>query len=194
MTPCMYEMFYRSTFVTATVAIIAATMISEARSSHSGPCNAYDGDHDFRCSSGKSIYSVTGHHDNDKEDRIYCYGCRYSGTSAYCYQTGFVNDWDSRVSVQCKSNYFIAGVESYHDNDKEDRRFNYQCCRNYNRCTRNCRWRGPVNNFDEDMNYHVKANHVIVGAYSWHRNDKEWVYSTVATHICVCHFIAIAMP
>ena len=178
MTPCMYEMFYRSTFVTATVAIIAATMISEARSSHE-PCNEYDEYHHFQCPSGHSINCITGHHDNDKEDRIYCYGCRYSGTSAYCYQTGYVNDWDNAVYVHCRYNYFIAGVESYHDNDKEDRRFNYRCCRNYNRCTRNCRWRGPVNHYDGDMNYHVKANHVIVGAYSWHRNDKEWVYSTV---------------
>ena len=186
MTPCMYEMFYRSTFVIATVAIIAATMISEAMSSH---CNTYDGPHNFQCSSGQSISSISGHHDNGKEDRIYCYGCRYSGTSAYCYQTGYVNDWDNPVSVRCGSNYFIAGVKSRHDNDKEDRRFDYRCCRNYNRCTRNCYWRGPVNNYDGHMSYYLQANHVINGAFSWHRNDKEWVYSTVATHIYVCHFI-----
>ena len=187
-------MFYRSTFVTTTVAIIAATMISEARSSH-GPCNAYDAFHNFRCSPGRSIYSISGHHDNDKEDRIYCYECRYSGISDYCYQTGYVNSWDSLVDVECSSNYFIAGVRSYHDNDKEDRRFNYRCCKNNNRCTRNCYWSGRVNIYDGDMDYHVEAdNHVIVGAYSRHSNDKEWVYSTVATHIYVCHFIAIAMP
>ena len=61
----------RCTFVAATIAILAMTCVSEVASS--APCNQFDQGHDFVCPSGKPIVSVSGHHDNWKEDRIYCY-------------------------------------------------------------------------------------------------------------------------
>ena len=51
------DTFYRSTFVAATIVILAATLISEANSSS---CNGYDAYHDFECSAGDSIYRVSG--------------------------------------------------------------------------------------------------------------------------------------
>ena len=161
--------FYRSTFVAATILILAATLISVANSS----CNAYDKYHNFVCPAGYSVSHVSGQHNNGKEDRIYCYSCRYSGIQSHCYQTGYVNSWDAPVATLCRDNYFIAGVKSYHDNKKEDRRFDYRCCRNKNRCTRNCYLDGPVNSFDGRMNYNAGTGHVIVGAFSWHLNKKE---------------------
>ena len=164
---CVY--FYRSTFLAAIVLILVATLISEANSS----CSQYDKDHNFACSAGQSVCRVYGHHDNRREDRVYCYSCRYAGTQDQCYQTGYVNSWDAPVATLCKPNYFVAGVTSYHDNGKEDRRFDYKCCRNRNRCTRNCYLTGPVNSFDGRMNYNVGSGQVIVGAFSWHSNKKE---------------------
>ena len=87
----------------------AHTHISEANSS----CNAYDAYHDFVCPTGQAIDRVHGHHDNGREDWIYCYSCRKAGTQAQCYQTGYVNSWDAPVATLCRDNYFIAGVRSY---------------------------------------------------------------------------------
>ena len=162
-------MFNRSTFVAAVVLVLAATLISEANSS----CNHYDKYHNFVCPAGQSVYRVYGHHDNGREDRKYCYNCRYEGNQAECYQTGYVNDWDAPVATLCRPNYYIAGVRSYHDNVREDRRFDYKCCRNHNQCTRNCYLTKPVNSFDGHMDYNVGTGRVIVGAFSWHSNYRE---------------------
>ena len=163
-------MFYRSTFVAATALILAATLISEA---NSVSCNALDAYHKFACPAGQSVYRVYGYHSNGKEDRKYCYDCRRAGTQDKCYSTGYVNDWDAPVATLCKPHYFVAGVRSTHDNGKEDRKFDYKCCRNLNQCTRNCYLTGPVNNFDGRMDYRVASGRVIVGAFSWHSNKKE---------------------
>ena len=102
------------------------------------------------------------------------HGCRNNFRNAIdCYQTGYVNSFDNPVATLCRPNYYIAGVYSYHDNGREDRRFNYRCCINAKQCTRNCRLIGPVNNFDGRMNYNLGRGQVMVGAFSWHRNDKE---------------------
>jgi len=45
-----------------------------------------------------------------------------------CYWTGYVNGWDAAHTTVCGGQRVIAGVSSYHDNGKEDRRFNYYCC------------------------------------------------------------------
>lgn len=138
------------------------------------PCNNFDAIQNFSCAPGYSIRSVSGSHDDRTKDRIYCYTCQYNFRSAaHCYQTGFVNNWDVPVVTLCESNYYIAGVYSYHDDRREDRRFNYKCCENTNQCTRNCSIDGPVNYFDRNMNYELLHGHVIVGAFSWHRDDTE---------------------
>ena len=165
-------MYCRYTFVAATIAVLAMTCISEVTSST--PCNEFDQRHDFVCASGKPIIHVSGHHDNGKEDRIYCYGCQTTSRSTSdCYDTGYVNGFDATLNTQCRPDYYISAVWSEHDNGKEDRRFAFRCCRVSGLCTRNCYLDGPVNNFDGDMNYNLKAGQVIVGAYSTHDNYRQ---------------------
>ena len=89
------------------------------------------------------------------------------------YDTGYVNEFDATLNTQCRPDYYISGVWSYHDNGKEDRRFSFRCCKVSGLCTRNCYLDGPVNNLDGDMNYNLKAGQVIVGAYSTHDNYKQ---------------------
>ena len=162
----------RSTFVFAVVILAWTNYISGVNSSSS--CNSWDKAHEYNCPSGQSIYHVWGYHDNDKEDRIYCYSCRSnSRTASNCYHTGYVNAWDGAVATLCRPNYYIAGVKSYHDDGKEDRRFSYRCCRNTGQCIRNCYLDGPENSWDGHMNYNLGAGQVIVGAFSYHRDDKE---------------------
>lgn len=166
-------MYHRSTFVAATVAIIAATSITGVKSS---ACNGYDSYYNFTCSSGHSINHIWGVHSNRHEDRKYCYGCRSNSRSAsHCYQTGYVNTWDQPVAKLCNPDYYIAGVRSYHHNRYEDRRFDYKCCRNTGQCARNCRLFGPANSFDGSMNFQLGTNQVLVGAFSWHHDYYEYV-------------------
>ena len=163
---------YRFTFA-ATVIILAWTNhISGVNASNN--CNEFDKYHSYTCPSGNSIDRVWGHHDNHHEDRIYCYRCRSNpGSLSNWYWTGYVNEWDNAVATQCRNDYYIAGVRSTHDNKKEDRRFNFKCCKNSGQCTRRCNLDGPMNNWDGKMNYELPAGQVIVGAFSWHRGDKE---------------------
>ena len=42
--------------------------------------------------------------------------------------TEYVNDWDEVIAFQCSHNGYITGIDSYHDNHVEDRRFKFRCC------------------------------------------------------------------
>ena len=138
-----------------------------------GYCNSYDHYHQFTCPNGYGVYRVRGEHNNKKEDRIYCWYCELQGGShSDCYSTGYVNSWDSQVNFRCRQNYFIAGVRSYHDNGKEDRRFDFTCCRVNNKCTTHCYNSFQVNDFDRDMDFNVRGR-VLTGAHSRHDNKKE---------------------
>ena len=54
----------------------------------------------------------------------------------------------------CPMNQYLAGVASYHDNNSEDRRFQFQCC-------------SASNNYDQYVNY--KLQHIIfTGTLSVH--------------------------
>ena len=162
---------YRSTFTAATVVVLAVMVTSQTADE---ACNIFDFPHNFSCPFGQPIDSVYGYHDNHFEDRIYCYGCQSNSRNATdCYQTGFVNEWDNPVATLCRPNYYMAGVYSYHDNRREDRRFDYRCCQNTYQCTRNCILVGPVNTFEGSMYYNLEYGNVIVGAFSWHNNDRE---------------------
>ena len=39
-----------------------------------------------------------------------------------------VNDFDQLLEFQCPNEGFITGINSFHNNDKEDRRFKFKCC------------------------------------------------------------------
>ena len=165
--------YCRTTFLAAAVAILAVVKSEEVNSLRA--CNAFDQPLNFACPTGYAIDHISGYHDNGREDRIYCYSCqRISQNYSDCYNTGFINDWDQPVVTVCSSNqYYIAGVNSYHDNGPEDRRFEYTCCSSRQICTRNCYIVGPVNNYDGKMDYELKPGNVAVGAFSVHDNGPE---------------------
>ena len=169
----MYYTYCRSTFLAVAVAIFAVAKTAKVNPSDN--CNEYDQAYNFDCPPGYALSQVSGRHDNDHEDRIYCYGCqKISDSYSDCYQTGYVNDWDEPVVTVCSSNkFYIAGVSSTHDNHHEDRRFNYKCCASDHVCTNNSIIVGPVNTWDGSMDYKVRAGSVIVGAFSVHDNSRE---------------------
>jgi len=166
-----------SSIMVAVIAILAMYISGVNSQSGDFGCSQFDQSYDFECSAGSSINSVTGYHSNDFEDRIFCYSCQSNSgcdiNDSQCYNTGYVNEFDAPVITLCKPNFFIAGVSSYHDNSKEDRRFDFKCCKNTGQYINNCTLDGPVNNFDGTMNYTLSPGQVIVGAYSWHVDYHE---------------------
>ena len=120
---------------------------------NSSTCNEFDEYHNFAYPTGHSISHVYGQYSSRREDRMYCYGCQSTNPISIpkCYQTNYINLWDSPVAILCHPNHYIAGVRSFHDNHREDRRFDFKCCTNSGQCTRNCYLEGPVNEWNGNM-------------------------------------------
>lgn len=60
-------------------------------------------------------------------------------------------------------------------------RWKFYCCRAISYCNLKCQWTPYINNFDEDISWHVPSQNYLVGAGSYHSNPHEWVQ-------CVCDF------
>lgn len=44
------------------------------------------------------------------------------------FDAGYVNEMDKPLVFQCPRGGIIDGIESYHDNYFEDRKFRFRCC------------------------------------------------------------------
>ncbi|KAG8438675.1 hypothetical protein GDO86_005024 [Hymenochirus boettgeri] len=70
-------------------------------------------------------------HDNKREDRrwkIFC--CKGEvKVDSNCRWSGYVNDFDQYLRWDAPSDYYMVGLSSYHDNKREDRRWNYYSCK-----------------------------------------------------------------
>ena len=86
---------------------------------------------------------------------------------------GYANEWDRPMNFMCPANKYIAGVESHHDNGREDRRWRFTCCAIQNRITASCHQTGYVNDYDAPMNFQANHGEVITGVYSYHDNGRE---------------------
>ena len=128
------------------------------------------------CNGIQGMYKVSSVHSNSHEDRAWNWECRdvvSSGQPQSCSQTGYVNEWDLPMNFMCPANKYVAGVESHHDNGREDRRWKFTCCAIPNRITVSCRQTGYVNSFDGPMNFQADKDEVITGVFSYHDNSKE---------------------
>lgn len=101
----------------------------------SGTINHFDQDLFFTCPPGYLVTGTSSHHSNHHEDRVFSYSCcDYGGADSTVRwsdmnYSGWINNWDGPVNFNCGANEFICGVDSAHDNDKEDRRFAFKCCK-----------------------------------------------------------------
>ena len=77
------------------------------------------------------------------------------------------------MNFMCPANKYIVGVESYHDNGCEDRRWKFTSCAISNRITASCRQTGYMNDWDGPINFQAKQGEVITGIFSYHGNDEE---------------------
>ena len=123
------------------------------------------------------MYKVSSVHSNYHEDRSWNWECRdvvSGGSTEGCSQTAdYVNEWDLPMNFMCPANKYVAGVESYHDNGREDRRWKFTCCAIKDHITISCRQTDYVNEWDEAMNFQANPGEVITGVYSYHDNFRE---------------------
>lgn len=84
-----------------------------------------------------------------------------------------MNNFDQPMFFMCGKDSYIAGVDSYHSNKHEDRRWRFTCCSVPGHKTASCRVTGYVNEFDRPMNFQAGPGEVITGVFSYHSNRKE---------------------
>ena len=86
--------------------------------------NEWDRHHFGTCDGGKYIRRIKSIHDNKKEDRRWEVICGKIGSLSAdqnCYWTPFINSFDEMLAFNCPGNRVMTGMQSRHDNKKEDR-------------------------------------------------------------------------
>ncbi|MEE6477739.1 hypothetical protein FKM82_011612 [Ascaphus truei] len=146
--------------------------------------NSYDQPLHFACQGHQSISLIISEHHNGNEDRVWDFGCKntFSKPSS-CYWTGYINNFDEAFDFTCPFGSVLSGMDSYHDNKKEDRRWKFYCCSGEVAIGHSCKWSGYVNSFDGYLRWDAPINYYLVGASSYHDNDKEdrrWKYQYCA--------------
>ncbi|XP_059141118.1 dermatopontin-like isoform X1 [Physella acuta] len=140
--------------------------------------NEYDQPFDFRCPYGSVINYIYSEHHDYFEDRRFEILCRSQKTTE-CAHSGYVNAFDQPVNFICPGDKVMTGIESYHDNFYEDRRFSFQCCRVSRKKLCNCYMTNDVNTWDMPMTLRVGFGQAIQGAHSYHNNyyeDRIWKF------------------
>lgn len=89
--------------------------------------------------------------------------------------TGYQNGFDSNLYVDCHPKQAFYGVESYHDNDREDRRWHFMCKNAIEPrdSFSHCYWTSYQNDWKVPLSFMCNSNYVMTGVSSYHSNDKE---------------------
>lgn len=92
--------------------------------------NFFDEEVQFTCPDHHALMGFSSAHSNEKEDRRYRFRCcdvTDSGFRIAEKRYTSPNEFDAEQNQVCSHNEVAVGMTSYHDNDKEDRRFRLQC-------------------------------------------------------------------
>ncbi|KAK0046062.1 dermatopontin [Biomphalaria pfeifferi] len=150
---------------------IAFVTLAIASGTLAGYINAFDQPFAFNCPAKKIISYISSVHDNYYEDRRWEIHCRTSGSTSGCVNSGdYVNNFDNPVFFLCPGNKVLTGIESYHHDYYEDRRFKFQCCDVTERIPSNCYTTANMNEWDGKLTMLVPDDQAIVGVFS-HHND-----------------------
>ncbi|XP_068129841.1 hemagglutinin/amebocyte aggregation factor-like [Hyperolius riggenbachi] len=106
------------------------TFEAPAYCSWTGFQNHYDEAFSFICFHGSVLAGVESIHDNKHEDRRWKFLCCEGSVKVNhaCSWSDYVNDFDGYLRWDAPANRFLTGMESYHDNKREDRRWKYYSC------------------------------------------------------------------
>ncbi|XP_063785030.1 hemagglutinin/amebocyte aggregation factor-like isoform X2 [Pseudophryne corroboree] len=125
----------------------------------------------FQCQRHQSISLIISNHDNTYEDRVWDFSCKNTfNNPATCAWTNYVNCFDDEFTFVCPFGSVLSGMQSYHDNNTEDRRWKFYCCQGEVPVSRNCKWSDYVNDFDEYLRWDAPTNQYLTGAQSYHDN------------------------
>jgi len=123
------------------------------------------------------ITGLSSIHNNHSEDRRWKF---FSGSAPGlgCSEqrwSGWINAWDKSLYYVCPSNQVLHGIQSYHDNHREDRRWKFQCCRvSSGVSVVRSKWTWYLNEWDGELEYQCpRHDQAIVGMYSYHSNTRE---------------------
>ncbi|XP_071121722.1 dermatopontin-like [Mytilus edulis] len=142
--------------------------------------NGYDLPLNFVCPANKMISYIRSVHNNVAEDRVWDFRCRRNpyGSNG-CSWSGWVNSWDETFAFICPDNRYISGIRSYHNNQAEDRRHNFYCCKSREKViVHSCHFTLP-NGFDTQIQQTVPYGYTWKGVISNHNNaaeDRQFVF------------------
>ncbi|XP_048463734.1 hemagglutinin/amebocyte aggregation factor-like isoform X1 [Rhincodon typus] len=150
--------------------------------------NEFDDKLLFTCASFSTIGSVSSQHHSYYEDRLWDFQCKTTFSELpTCSWTNYVNNFDEEFTFNCPFGSIISGVEAYHENYYEDRRWKFYCCRVNNACNDQCSWTDYLNYFDDYFSWKVPDLTYLVGVSSYHNNyreDRRWKYQYCTQKTC----------
>ena len=152
----------------------------QQRAGYSCSSNWWDGDQYCHCRPGQRISTFKSDHHNHYEDRRWFLQCSdimptdvAQRTSWRTQWTGYLSGWDGSFHWSGGDNCFMSGMQSYHNNHHEDRRYQilYSCSDNWilSGCT-GWIW---LNGYDGRVNHILGSKQVINALLSSHHNHHE---------------------
>jgi len=148
--------------------------------------NDWDANLDFNCGSRQALSGIWSYHTNSREDRRWRFRCCDVSETVDVLssrETDWLNNWDDVLNFRCGASEVLRGLESYHDNRKEDRLWKATCVALadndveflYEEVVERSltSWSGYVNDFDQILDFTTEMNQFIVGFQSFHNNDRE---------------------
>jgi len=151
--------------------------------SNMGWANDWDAHFKFECPAGEAISSLYSVHDNHREDRRWKFACgQLSGGSLGRCTWGAYTAWDGTWTLGSEGDV-ITGIESQHDNHKEDRQYKIKSCKLMDATVKavhhDIDWR---NDFDGQLSSDLPGQHFLTQITSHHDNwkeDRQFKFSTV---------------
>ena len=122
------------------------------------------------CNKGEGIYKIQSEFHGKYYDRRWNFECRkvvQNNSQITCTKTeSYVNDLNGPIVFSCGDNQYMAGVESYRENSKEDRRWKFTCCSASNYKISDCRLSENANKLGQVMDFQAGDGEVIIGVDS----------------------------
>lgn len=97
-----------------------------------GYVNGWDGNLHHVCENKGVVTGLKGYHDNHHEDRRYAIECgNYYDNDwiDYCIWTDYINGLDGLMDYSVSAGWSLVGLNSYHKNREEDRRWRLNLCK-----------------------------------------------------------------
>lgn len=146
--------------------------------------NGFDDRFTFTCPRNQGMIRVRSKHNSWYEDRLFDFDCeRNSAITTSCTWSTYKNSMREKLDYTVPDGNVITGIESYHQNGKEDREFKFQYCK-VSGSLDHCHESGYVNNYDKELSY-GSSSKFIVGWKSvfsgWHRDRKFGFYTCEIT-------------